>query len=69
MALITKFWMAFPTDNLNNEEFRRDGIGGWKEHIEGAFCSKVFLDEDELAKYDNIIELTSLENFLYLYTR
>jgi hypothetical protein len=23
MALITKFWMAFPTDNLNNEEFLR----------------------------------------------
>ena len=67
MALITKFWMAFPTDNLNNEEFRRDGIGGWKEHIEGAFCIRVFLDEDELAKYDNIIELTSRELFMFRY--
>ena len=67
MALITKFWMAFPTNNLKNEEFQRDGIGGWKEHIERAFCIRVFLNEDELVKYDNIIELTSRELFMFRY--
>jgi hypothetical protein len=67
MALITKFWMAFPTDNLHNEAFLTDGIIGWKDHIEHAFCIKVFLNEEELAGYDNIIEMTARELFMFRY--
>ena len=67
MALITKFWMAFPTDNLHNEGFLTDGIIEWKDHIEQAFCIKVFLSDDEIIGYDNIIELTARELFMFRY--
>jgi hypothetical protein len=59
--------MAFPTDNMRNEEFLSDGILEWKDHIEQAFCIKVFLNEEELVGYDNIIELTSRELFMFRY--
>lgn len=67
MALITKFWMAFPTDNLHNQDFLSDGIIEWKDHIEQAFCIKIFMNEEEFAGYDNIIEMTARELFMFRY--
>jgi hypothetical protein len=68
IALITKFWFAFPTDNLHNDQFLNEGILGWKDRVEKAFCIKVFLNEEELAGYDNIITMTSRELFMFRYT-
>jgi hypothetical protein len=67
MSLITKFWHAFPTDDFHSDEFLSKGIMAWKNRMELVFCVKVFLNEEELAGYGNIVSMSSRELFMLRY--
>ena len=62
--LITSMWMAFPTDNLKGG-FMDEGIQQWKAEVERAFCIKIFVNDDELSIYQNVIETSPKEMFQY----
>ncbi|KAL3802332.1 hypothetical protein HJC23_007157 [Cyclotella cryptica] len=67
MSLITKFWHAFPTNDFHSDEFLSNGFLAWKNKIERVLCIKIFLNEEDLAGYSNIVSMSSRELFMLRY--